>query len=102
MTTRVLLSTNAMLDIVSILLATFCLPYCHRYSVDSRRLPESVLMALGAPAILVLMVMLGIAAAIVVGALKTSLGAAVAIGVILISRIILCLLFSGSRARGRM
>jgi hypothetical protein len=92
-TTRALLFFGMTFELLAILLA-ICFIHSHQYSEDSQHLPALVRLASGTPIVLTLMGIVGLATALVVEMLKTSLGTAVAMSGFLIFGIILCLLAS--------
>ena len=90
-TTRALLFSGMIFELLAILLA-ICFIHSHQYPEDSQRLPALVRLASGTPIVFTLMGIVGLASALVVEMLKTSLGTAVAMSGFLIFGIILCLL----------
>jgi uncharacterized membrane-anchored protein len=92
-TTRALLFFGMTFELLAILLA-ICFFQSQYYSEGSQRPPALLRMASGVPVVLVWMGIVGLASALVVEMLKTSLGTAVAMSGFLIFGIILCLLAS--------
>jgi hypothetical protein len=92
-TTRALLFFGMTFELLAILLA-ICFFQSQHYSEDSQRPLALLRMASGVPVVLVWMGIVGLASALVVEMLKTSLGTAVAMSGFLIFGIILCLLAS--------
>jgi hypothetical protein len=92
-TTRALLFFGMTSELLAILLA-ICFIHSHQYPEDSQHLPALVRLVSGTPIVFTLMGIVGLATALVVEMLKTSLGTAVAMSGFLIFGIILCLLAS--------
>jgi hypothetical protein len=90
-TTRALLFFGMIFELLAILLA-ICFLQSRQYSKDSQRPSALLRLASGVPIVLLLMGIVGLAAALVVEMLKTSLGMAVAMSGFLIFGTILCLL----------
>jgi hypothetical protein len=91
--TRVLLFFGMTFELLAILLA-ICFIHSHQYPEGSQRLPALVRLTSGTPVVFTLMGIVGLATALMVEMLKTSLGTAVAMSGFLIFGIILCLLAS--------
>jgi len=91
--TRVLLFFGMTFELLAILLA-ICFIHSYQYSEGSQRLPVLVRLASGTPIVFILMGIVGLAVALVVEMLKTSLGTAVAMTGFLLFGIILCLFAS--------
>jgi len=94
-TTRGLLSIGVILELLGILLA-ICLVHSHHPDESRPPQPLSMLVRImsGVPIVLILTGIIGLAVALVVETLKTSLSTAVVMGGFIISGIILCILAS--------